>query len=351
MELMNPPADVLSPPASSAPRGAPPHGRSRPPRVAYLLASSHSGSTLLAMLLGAHPEARTIGELKLKSIGNVGSYLCSCGSPILSCPFWSRVQERMQQRCDFSLADSGTSVHQCSSDYTRRLLGPVHHGAFLEAVRDAALTLSPTWRRHLAKVKLNYRQLVATALELTGADIIIDSSKQGVQLKYLLRIPDLEVKIVRVIRDGRAVALTGMDGANFADATDPKLRYGGTGIKDDFPGYTMAQAARVWRRSNEEADCLLAPLHRHQWTEVRYEQLCQNPQQTLAPVCEFLGLNPAKLRMDFRAVEHHVVGNGMRFDRSSEIRLDERWRTHLSAEDLRNFDEVAGDLNRRYGYV
>jgi hypothetical protein len=351
MAVTNMPADTLSPLVSSAKRSAPRTERTKRPRVAYLLASSHSGSTLLAMLLGAHPNARTIGELKLKSIGNLNGYLCSCGSPIIRCPFWSQVHERMQQRCDFSLSDSGTSVHQCSSDYTQRLLGPVHHGAFWEAIRDTALALSPTWRRHLARVKFNYKCLVETALELTAADIIVDSSKQGVQLKYLLQIPDLDIKVVRVIRDGRAVALTGMDGARFADATDPKLRYGGTGMKDDFPGYTMAQAARVWRRSNEEADCLLANLDRHQWTEVRYEQLCKNPKQTLASVYEFLELDSTKLRMDFRSVEHHVVGNGMRFDSTSEVRLDERWRTHLSAEDLRQFDEVAGDLNCRYGYV
>jgi hypothetical protein len=40
----------------------------------------------------------------------------------------------------------------------------------------------------------------------------------------------------------------------------------------------------------------------------------------------------------------------MRFDRSSEIRLDERWRTHLSTENLQIFERLAGALNRKYGY-
>jgi hypothetical protein len=45
------------------------------------------------------------------------------------------------------------------------------------------------------------------------------------------------------------------------------------------------------------------------------------------------------------------VGNGMRLDTSSEIQLDERWREVLGPEELATFDQVAGDVNRRLGYV
>ena len=46
-------------------------------RLVYILAASHSGSTLLAMLLGSHPDVCTVGELKATSLGNVEEYLCS----------------------------------------------------------------------------------------------------------------------------------------------------------------------------------------------------------------------------------------------------------------------------------
>ena len=39
-------------------------GRTEVTKLAYILAASHSGSTLLAMLLGAHRETCTVGELK-----------------------------------------------------------------------------------------------------------------------------------------------------------------------------------------------------------------------------------------------------------------------------------------------
>ena len=58
-----------------------------PTRLFYILAASHSGSTLLAMLLGSHPDVCTAGELKAASVGDVDAYRCSCGAPILQCGF------------------------------------------------------------------------------------------------------------------------------------------------------------------------------------------------------------------------------------------------------------------------
>jgi hypothetical protein len=40
----------------------------------------------------------------------------------------------------------------------------------------------------------------------------------------------------------------------------------------------------------------------------------------------------------------------MRMDSGADIVLDERWKNHLTARQLEEFDAVAGDLNRVYGY-
>jgi DNA polymerase-3 subunit alpha len=54
---------------------------------------------------------------------------------------------------------------------------------------------------------------------------------------------------------------------------------------------------------------------------------------------------------DFRAVEQHVIGNGMRLDSTSRIELDARWKSVLTSQQLAVFDQISGDRNRRYGYV
>jgi len=322
-------------------------------KLAYILAASHSGSTLLSMLLASHEQVATVGELKLarESLGNLDRYRCSCGELIRQCPFWIMVKQGMKVRgFEFDLAGAGTDYSAAESWYSRRLLAPMHKGRLFEIVRDAALGLSSQWRRTLPEIHGRNAALAATVAEIAGAKVVVDSSKTAVRLKYLLRNPELDVKVIRLIRDGRGVALTYMDPAGFADARDPALRGGGSGGNREKERLSMAKAAYEWRRDNREAEHVLRCLDKSQWMEVSYEELCQDTKSTLEGLFKFLGLESDKRIQDFRAVPSHVVGNGMRLDTSSEIALDERWKSVLTKDELSIFNREAGELNQRYGY-
>ncbi len=323
------------------------------PRLAYLLAASHSGSTLLTLLLGAQPGACSAGELKATSLGDPDSYRCSCKQRIRECETWKKIAAAMASRGypDFDITRAGTSIFEIESPYAQRLLAPLYRGPLMETVRDLGLSLSSEWRKMLPETNRRNFALIESLLEVNQANVVIDSSKVALRLKYLLRIRELDVRVIRVIRDGRAVSLTYTDEWNFADSTDPEMRGGGTGTRRPPPRRSMAEAANEWKRSNEASDALVACLPATQWTEVRYEELCADPAATLRRLATFLDLDPNKTLLDFRSRAQHVIGNGMRMDNTSEIRLDERWKSHLTPEDLRTFDAVAGDLNRSYGYV
>jgi hypothetical protein len=304
------------------------------------------------MLLNTHPDVVTVGELKATHLGDVAQYRCSCGEPIRKCHFWASVSQAMAGRgIPFDIGDAEMDFRAGAGAYTRWLLRPLHRGPVLERVRDVALALSPSWRSGLRRIQQRNLALVETVCELTGARVIVDSSKVGLRLKYLLRNLALDVRVIRLVRDGRAVALTYTDPAAFADAQDPSLRGGGCGGNRSDERLSLVHAARQWRRSNEEAEHLLARLAPSRWTSVRYEDLCASPRDTLARLFTFLGLSPEKAAADFRSVVHHILGNGMRLDGASAVRLDERWKAVLTEDDLHVFQAVAGDLNRRYGYV
>ena len=323
-----------------------------PTNLAYILAASHSGSTLLAMLLNAHRRVCTVGELKATNMGDLDRYRCSCGSPIRRCGFWRTVGERMAQRgYRFDLESPGTDFAACPSGYARRLLEPLHRGPIPETVRETSLAVSSRWRRHLEATSLRNAALAEVICSIRGAAWIVDSSKVALRLKYLLRNPDLNVKVIRLIRDGRGVALTYMDPARFADAANPDVRGGGMGGDRQAERQPMSRAAWQWRRSNEEAQALTAGLEPSDWLQVRYEDLCGDPAGVTERVLGFLGV-PGSISLEgFRLGDHHVVGNGMRLDTSTEILLDERWRSVLDREQLGAFDAVAGKLNRSYGYA
>ena len=65
-------------------------------RVIYIAGMSHSGSTVLNLMLNAHPEICAVGELiDLNRVTKRETLPpCRCGAPSLwSCEFWSRVNE------------------------------------------------------------------------------------------------------------------------------------------------------------------------------------------------------------------------------------------------------------------
>jgi hypothetical protein len=302
---------------------------------AYILSSSYSGSTLLAMLLGAQPDACTVGEIRAP-IGETAAYRCSCGTPMKGCGFWRSVGAAMSARGfpDFDIADATLSIFTAEQAYIRRLLAPLARRRFLEAVRDVALGLHPAWKTHLGAVRARNVALAEVLRELTRARLVVDSSKEALQLKYLLGVPDLRIKAIHLVRDGRAVALSMI----------------GHGLRADTRARTVDLAARSWSRRNESAADLLAGLPESQWIRIRYEDLCARPEAVLRQVCEFLEIDGRHPVLDFRSRQQHVLGNDMRLKSTSEIRLDERWRTQLSREDLDVFERSAGQMNRQYGY-
>ncbi len=320
-------------------------------QVVYILAASHSGSTLLAMLLGRQSELCSVGELKATSLGDPSRYRCSCGALIRECRFWRAVSDEMRARgFEYEVTNAGTDFRSGMPPHVNRLLQPLHRGPLLETVRDAALSLSPAWRAGRPRIQQRNKALVESILKLTGKKAVVDSSKIGIRLKYLMRTPGLDVKVVRLIRDGRGVALTYMDPAQFADARDPRLKQGGMGGDRAHQRLSVERAAREWRRSTEEADAIVRGLKPDQVIQVQYEELCAQPEETVARICGRLGVAVDDVDLDFRAIEHHVVGNGMRLDSTIEIEQDTRWQRVLTRGDLQVFDAIAGPINRRFGY-
>jgi hypothetical protein len=321
-------------------------------RLVYILAASHSGSTLLASLLANHPQICTAGELKLTALGNVSQYRCSCRAFIEHCPFWSGVCKDMAMRgLAFSIGNAGTDLAADATPYVQRLLRPLHRGPLLEWLREQALALSPQWRAQLPQVQQRNAALIACISQRAQKPVVVDSSKIALRLKYLLRNPRLEVQVIRLLRDGRGVALTYTDPARFADAREPALRGGGNGGDYVNERLSFADGVWEWRRSTEEAEAVLTTVAPDRWIAVRYEELCADPTATLQRLFTFIGVDAHARLVPHGSVQQHIVGNGMRFDTGCDIVLDDRWQRILDAQQLKTFDSVAGQLSRRLGYA
>jgi hypothetical protein len=281
------------------------------------------------MLLGAHPQMCTIGEVKAPAIGQVPRYRCSCGQDLTVCGFWRALTDEVASLgSQLVIGTSATDIRKPRQRHLRALLAPLHRGPVLETVRDIALALSPGWRQHERRVQCLTTAVARAACTISGKEVFVDSSKTGVQLKYLLRNPDVDVKVIRLVRDGRGVSLS------YRKAE----------------GFSMSAAAYEWRRSNEEAEVIWSRLPADRTLDLRYEALCREPEATLREVFSFVGVGPVTSLPQLASVRQHVLGNDKMRLNPRAIRLDEAWRSALGTDDLRIFERVAGRLNRRLGY-
>lgn len=159
-----------------------------------------------------------------------------------------------------------------------------------------------------------------------------------------------EAHFIHIIRDGRDVAVS-VRGLWFS------------------PGSTMEELATDWV-TRIEAARVQAPRCPH-YLEIRYERLVAEPDVVLDALCAYLGLAPSTemqryyLRSAARLQEHEgrYLPDGRTFV-SKEQRLSQqrlvrhppdrsrvgRWRGELTAEEARRFESVAGRLLLTLGY-
>jgi hypothetical protein len=296
----------------------------------YITSASFSGSTLLTFLLNTHPKIATIGEMKGDSM-DVENYRCSCGEPIGRCRFWQRLVARLRERgIRFDLSDVWTQsgFRIPGAPLANRIVSHRHRSWPLELCRDTFLALSPACRRAFERIVRTNEAFVQAVTQLTDRPIFVDASKDAIRLKYLHRIESFRTKVIYMIRDGRGVMLSSMKHFRMS----PEL------------------AASEWVSAQREISCALKAFALSSRMLIRYEDLCRDPRGVMAGVFRFIGVAPEEAVTDFRALEHHILGNAMRLDNRSEIQLDVRWRNELGPAELDIFERIGGRWNRKLGY-
>jgi hypothetical protein len=247
-------------------------------RVIYIAGTSHSGSTLLDLMLYAHPEIIASGEiLKLnRQLSERASRKrslapCSCGAPNLwECPFWSQVDARVRERAGKSLADLDIQ------DYA-----PVEENA------------SPN------------ETVFKAMVDVSGKSFVVDSSKLPKRLAYLLSLKSLEVYPIHLVRDPKG------------QINAVSRKHGGF-LKHIFRYELIHEQIRRALRGVPHS-------------VVHYEDLVRYPEATLQSVLAPLGLPFDHTQLAWAEAEkHEVAGNHIRFDATSTLVLDEAWKDSLS---------------------
>ncbi len=294
----------------------------------YIASPSFSGSTLLTFMLNNHPDIATMGELKWGDI-DLDTYQCSCEARLVECPFWLEVARRVKDReLPFSFERPMTDFRCRSHPLPDRIARARIRGLAFETTRNLLLKTISYTREAFATARELNRAMTEIILDLQGGKVFCDASKDPVRLKHLIDTGDYRIKTLHLFRDGRAVMNSAKKNAS----------------------HSAEKGIQEWLRTHEQIELLKQRNEPDSFMVVRYEELCDQPAQTIKHICEFAGLDTVDYVPDYRAAEHHILGNRMRLKPTSQIKLDLKWKMMLTEDDLRLFEQFGGDCNRRHGY-
>lgn len=354
--------DFLDSPPNSTPNPTP-NPTPEPLRLLFLGGLGRSGTTLLERLLGELPGAVSLGEVvHLWERGVIAGERCGCAVPFRECPFWTQVGQRAFGGWDNVDVGRFRSLKH-SVDRTRHI--PVL----------ARRELPPQVHARLNDYLEYYARLYRAAGDVSGAEVVIDSSKHAA-LAFCLRwaahagTGELDLRVVHMVRDSRGVAYSWTKQVRRPEAMPkdamPKGRDRGETTADKPEGEFMAQwspakAAVHWNVENA-AFSLLARRGTHM-TRLGYEEFLRAPVSSLRRIAEFAGLPAGDAALAFLtetdgtvsaqlSVNHTASGNPMRFQTGPvPLRHDDTWRTRLAPLHRHRVTALTLPLLRHYGYM
>ncbi|MBA2575502.1 MAG: sulfotransferase [Euzebyaceae bacterium] len=323
--------------ATSQPDGG---GRGLPPapveriRILYIGGWGRSGSTLLDRMVGQVPGFVSVGELRdIWQRGWVENRLCGCGAPFHDCPFWTKVGQ-----------EAFGGWEQADPEEMARLRYAVDRPWHLPYLLRPSL--SAGYRRRARRYVDGLDRLYRAILSVSGAQVLIDSSKIPTYALLLRQLESVDLRILHLVRDSRGVVFSWQKQVQRPDASaepDFMLRYGVAGASVRYLVYNGL--TRALRR-------LGLP-----YLLLRYEDAVRDPRAALVAAVEHSGvplpddlphLGDGEVAL---GVGHTVDGNPMRFDTGTVVlRVDEAWRDGLSDKHTAAVTAITYPLLRRYGY-
>jgi hypothetical protein len=168
---------------------------------------------------------------------------------------------------------------------------------------------------------------IRSVLQIAGADVFFDTSKAPMRLWHLLRVPELDVRVVLLVRDVRGFC------------SSAKRR-----------GQSVKEAASAWNNRHRVLADIAARLPDERVTWLRYEDLCVDPSRRLKELQRFLQVDEQEPPEFILSRDHHVLGNRIRRDGAIRIRPADDWSKTLTASEASEALRIAGQTNERFHY-
>jgi hypothetical protein len=289
------------------------------PQIAFVLGTGRCGSTLVHEVLARHPDVGFLSNFEdvfpgFRMRGRPNDILFRGARPTLSA----------RRRIRYGPSEGYRALD--------RSVSPILSRSF----RDLTASDATPW---LAE---RTRRFFETRAQAQGRGLFLHKFTGWPRARFLHHIFP-EARFVHVMRDGRAVANSGLQMPWFDYAGPTSWRWGPLPVEyaDEWEeskrSYVML-AGIAWKMLMDAFDETRACIPDDLWMEVRYEDLVSDPRSSFAELLGFLGLewnDPFDARL-------------ARYRFTTARR--EAWRRDLAPADVALLDRSLSDHLRRYGY-
>jgi Sulfotransferase family len=291
-------------------------------RVLYLCGWGRSGSTIIDRILGELEGFASLGEVRSLWDMDLTTHRCACGAMVAQCAVWAPALERAFP--GVALDEAAAGVRQLRDQAARS-----RHVPFAWAHGAAGLrTLGAGQPRNAgARYTKALAALYGALSDRTGATVLVDSSKHPAEALALAETAGIELSVVHLVRDPRAVA--------YSWSRPPAL----PGALDVPPERGPASSSLWWTAWNAMIEAVLAPRLRPRYLRLRYEDVMAAPRSELGRIAELVGASGDQLPFVGEwevslGPSHAVAGNPNR-GRTGTVTLaeDGAWREEMRPRD------------------
>jgi hypothetical protein len=298
-------------------------------KVLYVLGRGRSGSTIFGNVLGELDGFFCGGEIRfLWDPVVVRSSACGCGSIVFECPVWSRVLARLS---DVDVAEVARWQHAIVKEHNTVRLLRHRRGRAWRALESYAGVM---------------RRLYDELAEVTGARVIVDTSKRPSYAAFLGTLHAFDPYYVHLVREPHASAYSWRSRKYASAQGDREVRR-----------RTALDSTLRWDLLNLGSEAVLRRAGAARSLRVRYEDFVAAPRTTVETARALVGeVSVGSPFVDEHTValgvNHTIAGNPSRFSTGTLV-LEDRseWREGQGRLERWITTAIAFPFLHRYGYA
>jgi hypothetical protein len=311
-------------------------------KVISISGFGRSGTTILGNVLGSVPGFFHTGETCfIWENGINNNRNCGCGMTFKQCPQWHNILKNAYGNLE--------NLKELDIKYLKQQGIPQNRDILPALIFKREKESLESTYSNLRKYLINQEKLYQSIADFTNCDVIVDSSKFPSYVYLLNLIASIDLYVVHLVRDPRAVSYSWQKKRIRGDVS-PETNL----LQEQFK---PSKVALQWNSWNLLLELFGNRELKEHYLFLKYEKFMQNPQQAIKNILSMVG--KASMELPFvdpssvlLTVNHTIWGNPIRSKTGLvQLKTDEEWKTSIIPSHKAIVTTITLSLLLRYGYI